>query len=106
MRKPRKFNRHTARKIMAGKLRGRIKTRDGRPVRIVAWNALGNWPIVGLICFDDLYTELSWQWTRKGVAFGNSGFDLVIVLQDKSTVPRLRRGPNKKKRKYYQNYRV
>lgn len=104
MRKPRKFNRHTARKIMAGSLRGRIKTRDGRPVRIVAWDARGDWPIVGLICFDDLDTELSWQWTKKGVPFGHSDystndFTLVIELQDKSTVSRLRRGPNKKKRK-------
>lgn len=30
---------------------------------------------------------------------GTVNFDLVIELQDKSTVPRLRRGPNKKKRK-------
>lgn len=102
--KPRKFNRHTARKIMAGTLRGHIKTRDGRQVRIVAWDARGAWPIVGLICFDDLDTELSWQWTKKGVPFGHSDystndFTLVIELQDKSTVSRLRRGPNKKKRK-------
>lgn len=104
MRKPRKFNRHTARKIMTGSLRGRIKTRDGRPVRIVAWDARGDWPIVGLICFDDLDTELSWQWTRKGVPFGHSDystndFTLVIELQDKSTVSRLRRGPNKKRKR-------
>lgn len=104
MSKCRKFNRRLASKIMAGKVKGRIRTRDGRPVRIVAWNALGNWPIVGLICFDDLDTELSWQWTRKGVPFCHSDystndFTLVIELQYKSTVSRLRRGPNKKKRK-------
>lgn len=104
MSKCRKFNRRLASKIMAGKVKGRIRTRDGRLVRIVAWNALGNWPIVGLICFDDLDTELSWQWTRKGLPFGHSDystndFTLVIELQYKSTVSRLRRGPNKKKRK-------
>lgn len=103
MSKCRKFNRRLASKIMAGKVKGRIRTRDGRPVRIVAWNALGNWPIVGLICFDDLDTELSWQWTRKGVPFGHSDystndFTLVIELQYKSTVSRLRRGPNKKRK--------
>jgi len=103
MKKPRKFNRRLASKIMAGKVKGRIRTRDGRPVRIVAWDALGNWPIVGLIGFDDLDTELSWQWTRKGVPFGHSDystndFTLVIELQDKSTVSWLRRGPNKKRK--------
>jgi len=103
MRKPRKFNRRLASKIMAGNLRGRIKTRDGRPVRIVAWNALGNWPIVGLICFEDLATELSWQWTRKGVPFGHSDystndFTLVIELQDKSSMARCHRAPKRKRK--------
>lgn len=103
MKKPRKFNRRLASKIMAGKVKGRIRTRDGRHVRIIAWDALGNWPIVGLIGFDDLDTELSWQWTRKGVSFGHSDystndFTLVIELQDKSTVSWLRRGPNKKRK--------
>ena len=103
MKKPRKFNRRLASKIMAGKVKGRIRTRDGRPVRILAWDAMGNYPIVGLICFDDLDTELSWQWTRKGVPFGHSDystndFTLVIELKEKSTVPRLRRGPNKKRK--------
>ena len=89
MRKPRKFNRHTARKIMAWNLRGRIKTRDGRPVRIVAWDARGAWPIVGLICFDDLDTELSWQWTRKGVPYGHSDYssnDFTLVIELKKNV--------------------
>jgi hypothetical protein len=103
MKKPRKFNRHTARKIMAGNLRGRIKTRDGRPVRIVAWDAIGNYPIVGLIFLAEIDTEMSWQWTKKGMPFGHSDystndFTLVIELQDKSTVSWLRRGPNKKRK--------
>ena len=100
----RKFSRNIARKIMAGVLRGRIRTRDGHPVRIVAWDACGEYPIVGLIYISCLDAEMSWQWTRQGVAFGHmdSGsvnFDLVIEINNKSTVSRLRRGPNKKKRK-------
>ena len=48
MSKCRKFNRRLASKIMAGKVKGHILTRDGRPVRIIAWDALGDFPIVGL----------------------------------------------------------
>lgn len=45
----RQFNEALAREIN-GKLRyGKIKTRDGYPVRIVCWNAKGRYPIVGLI---------------------------------------------------------
>ena len=105
MRKCRKFNRRLASKIMAGKVKGRIRTRDGRPIRIVAWDAIGGGPIVGLIYFDDLDTELSWQWTKQGIPFGHSDystndFTLVIELKEnkQSTVPRLRRGPNKKRK--------
>lgn len=108
MRKPRKFNRHLAHEIMEGKQRGRILTRDGRPVRIVAWDARGPHPIVGLIYMAGLNVELSWQWTRRGVAFGlyaeqetTLNFDLVIDLKqdnERLTVPRLRRSPNKKRK--------
>ena len=90
---------------MAGNLQGRILTRDGRHVRIVAWDAIGDWPIVGLIYFDDLDTEMSWQWTRQGIAFGHDdsstiNHNLVIELKEnkQSTVPRVRRGPNKKRK--------
>lgn len=105
MRKPRKFNRRLASKIMEGKVKGRIRTRDGHQVRIVAWDARGDWPITGLIYMDDVDTEMSWQWTKQGVPFGYSqynhlDFTLVIELKEnkQSTVPRLRRGPNKKRK--------
>lgn len=107
MKKPRKFNRHTAREITEGNLRGRIKTRDGHHVRIVAWDAIGQYPIVGLIYISDLDIEMSWQWTKKGIAFGldmdpdydgTVNFDLVIELQGKSTMPQLRRGQGKKRK--------
>lgn len=89
MRKTHKFNRRLASKIMAGKVKGRIRTRDGRPVRILAWDARGDWPIVGLIYMDDVDTEMSWQWTRKGVPFGlcdNSTNDFTLVIELKKNV--------------------
>lgn len=104
MRKPRKFNRHLAHEIMEGKQRGRILTRDGRPVRIVAWDALGDFPIVGLIYMSVLEKEMSWQWNKQGFPVGYAdgavNFTLVIELKEnkQSTVPRHRRGPNKRRK--------
>jgi hypothetical protein len=103
MKKPRKFNRRLASKIMAGKVKGRIRTRDGRPVRILAWDAMGNYPIVGLIFLAEIDTEMSWQWTKQGIAFGHSDystndFTLVIELQDKSSMARCHRAPKRKRK--------
>ena len=106
MRKPRKFNRHLAHEIMEGKQRGRILTRDGRPVRIVAWDARGPHPIVGMIYMAGLNVELSWQWTKQGVPFGHSGhstldFTLVLEVQQKNVLSSTARDKRvtKKKRK-------
>lgn len=99
--KCRKFNRRLASKIMAGKVKGRIRTRDGRPVRILAWDAIGGYPIVGLVFMGEVDTELSWQWTRKGIPLGHSEhntLDFTLVLELSSNV-RHRRVTNKKKRK-------
>ena len=106
MKKPRKFNRRLASKIMAGKVKGHIRTRDGRHVRILAWDARGDWPIVGLIYMDDVDTEMSWQWTKQGVPFGHSGhstldFTLVLEVQQKNVLSSTARDKRvtKKKRK-------
>ena len=103
MSKCRKFNRRLASKIMAGDLRGCIKTRDGHQVRIVAWDARGDWPITGLIYMDEVDTEMSWQWTKQGVPFGHSDyntndFTLVIELKEMSRMARCHRAPKKKKK--------
>lgn len=44
MNKLRKFNRHLAFDVMSGRQQGYIRTADGRPVRIVAWDARGPRP--------------------------------------------------------------
>lgn len=38
-----------AKDIQAGKAKGRIVTRDGKPARIVCWDAKGDYPIIGLV---------------------------------------------------------
>ena len=104
MSKYRKFNRRLASKIMAGKVKGHILTSDGRPVRIIAWDALGDFPIVGLIYMSVLEKEMSWQWNKQGFPVGYAdgavNFTLVIELKEnkQSTVPRHRRGPNKRRK--------
>lgn len=98
-----KFSRKRASEIVAGNLRGRIRTRDGRPVRILTFDARGPHPVVGLIYMEALDIEMAWQWDRRGIAFCHSecsstivNFNLVIELKDTLTVPRHRRGPNKR----------
>jgi len=44
-----KFNVALAREINGSIKFGRIKTRDGKPARIICWDAKGNFPIVALI---------------------------------------------------------
>lgn len=99
----RKFNAKVASRIMAGRLRGSIRTIDGRPVRILAWDARGMRPIVGLIYMGDIDAELSWQWTMSGRTDlrpnVTSPSDLVIELQAMSSMARCHRAHNNKKRK-------
>lgn len=104
----RKFSLRTALGIMNGRIRGYIITRDGRPVRILAWDAMGDFPIVGLIYMAEVDTELSWQWTKQGVPFGHSDhstndFTLVIELNVLSSNARYQRVTKKKKTKCYKD---
>ena len=99
--KKRKFNRHLAREVATGKVKGRICTRDGRPVRILAWDALGQYPIAGLIYMAEVDAELSWQWTRQGISITHTDtldFTLIIELKETSSTARLNRAPKKKRK--------
>lgn len=42
------FDLELAKKIVAGEVKGRIKTREGAPVRIICWDAKNDNPIVAL----------------------------------------------------------
>jgi len=78
------FNENLAREITAGvgSARGyHIETRGGHAVRLLAWNAKGDKPIVGLI--DLGKNEMTRQWTRQGKRDLRDNvktiFDLVII---------------------------
>ena len=53
-----------AKDIQAGKSKARIVTRDGHSVRIVCWDAKGDYPLIGLI--DMIYSEFPARFTAEG----------------------------------------
>ena len=77
------FNEPTAREINGGIIEGSIKTRDGFSVRIVAWDAKGPYPIVGLVDMEN--AEYSKQWTADGKSDRRrnvrTNYDLVIETE-------------------------
>jgi hypothetical protein len=79
----RKFNEDTAREIMAHVRFGRIKTRDGNPVRIICWDAKGEKPIVVLVDVGDI--EMPMKYTINGKSdtrdYVSMNTDLVIETE-------------------------
>jgi hypothetical protein len=75
------FSIATAREINAGLAPGRIITRDGYPVRIICWDALGQFPIVGLVDYDTYERAEHYTNDGKSDIRGNvtSNYDLMIV---------------------------
>ncbi len=75
------FNLALAREISEGLVSGRIMTRDGYSVRILCWDALGSYPIVGLVNYGSY--ERAEHYTAKGVSnFSRNrktDYDLVIM---------------------------
>ena len=78
------FNSHDAKLIELGALRARIVTRDGRPARIVSWNAKGSHPIVALVDLGPL--EKAHQYTIEGKTDSRDNVktnsDLLINMPD------------------------
>lgn len=75
------FNLVQAREISEGRASGRIMTRDGYSVRILCWDAIGSYPIVGLVNYGGY--ERAEHYTDQGLSnFGRNrktDYDLVIV---------------------------
>lgn len=61
-------------------------TRDGFPVRIVATDAKGRFPVVGLVDMDD--AEYTRQWTSEGKSdlrdYVRTNYDLVEAGKEAS----------------------
>lgn len=77
------FDGNKAREIKAKVTFGRIRTRDGFPVNILAWNLKSKYPIAGVVELGK--EEYVRQWTYDGKADlrpnVRSGFDLVLEVE-------------------------
>lgn len=77
------FNESEAREIVAGEKAGTILTRDGVPVRILAWDLQSHYNIAGAVMLGK--DEYVMQWTREGKADFrsnvNSNRDLIIEVE-------------------------
>ena len=73
----------TAQDIMNGELFGCIKTRDGFPVRLLAFDVKGRYPIAGVVQLGD--DEYCRQWTKDGKGDRRpnvrTNYDLVIEVE-------------------------
>lgn len=78
------FNVKMARHIKHEVIKGEVRTLEFRKVRLLVFNAKGNFPIVGLVEIDN--QEIAMQWTSEGkhdvrdnVTTGN---DLLLLVPD------------------------
>lgn len=77
------FNQTDATRIQSGELLGAIKTIDGCPVRILAWDVKSRYCIAGTVTLgEDEYVK---QWTIEGKAdFHRSRptpYDLILEVE-------------------------
>ena len=77
------FDGNKAREIKAKVTFGRIKTRDGFPVRILTWNVRSQYPIAGVVELGK--EEYVRQWTFDGRADirrnVTTNYDLVLEVE-------------------------
>lgn len=59
------FNIEDARKITTGEKYGRVVTRDGFPVTILAWDVRPSFPLAGIVHLGD-DNDYVRQWTSQG----------------------------------------
>lgn len=81
------FNESLAREITGGVTLGKIKTRDGMPVRLLAFDIKNRYCIAGVVSLNghDGGDEYVRQWTKEGKAdfrsYVTSNYDLVIEVE-------------------------
>jgi len=79
------FDLETAKKIQAGKIEGKIKTHEGKDVRIICWDNrfyIDEFQLIGLVTCDSGKEDLCF-YTTKGVSFSNTSEPgLVLEVPD------------------------
>jgi len=76
-----KFNVALAREINGSIKFGQIKTRDGKPARIICWNAKGNYPIVALVDMGSFETPISYTTDGKNDWRDNVTTNLDLIIE-------------------------
>ncbi len=78
------FNTKMARHIKHEVINGEVRTLEFRRVRLLVFNAKGDFPVVGLVEVGD--QEVVMQWTRDGKcdvrANVTTGNDLLLLVPD------------------------
>ncbi len=78
------FNVKMARHIKHEVIKGEVRTLEFRKVRLLVFNAKGDFPVVGLVEFGD--QEVAMQWTLNGKRDVRNnvttGHDLLLLVPD------------------------
>lgn len=78
------FNIKMARQVKHEIIKGEVRTLEFRKVRLLIFNAKGDFPVVGLVEVGD--QEVAMQWTRDGKrdvrANVTTGNDLLLLVPD------------------------
>lgn len=77
------FTEAAAREVSEGKRYGTIRTRDGFPVRLLAYDIKGTYPVAGVVDLGE--SEYCRQWTKEGKgdfrSYVRTNYDLVIEVE-------------------------
>ena len=77
------FDLETAKKIQAGEVEGRIVTKDGRPVRLICYDAENEYPLVCLVK-GILYEGVHSYHLDGRYKYATSDLDLVIEFPEEA----------------------
>ena len=68
--------------------RYKVQTRDGKPARVILWDALGPFPIIALVSFGDEEGPYSYTKDGKSSTYNmNSWGDLFILTDEPELTP-------------------
>ena len=84
------FDLETAKKIQAGEIEGKIKTKDGQDVLIVIWNKKDEDGYVILALIDKSGTDLVESYTRNGEVSKGQEEELDLVLEVPDNEPQFK----------------
>ncbi len=78
------FDLETAKKIQAGEIEGKIKTKGGESVRIICFDTIGKYPILALVLDNKKNIEYCYNYCKNGwyIYREDSHLDLIIEVSE------------------------